>query len=319
MDTKSNNTLKAALNYITNNAEETTMNETTSTNNETIMNKNTDQKTVKLPELLTADLGWQLANIMLDKDLKPTLDDVKVGIQVLIPDFTRRFGKAEELSNGKIDWPVGKTGIVGDYYDRIEDQVSLVMSFGLNNLEGTELRNAALAVMDERDRAVPPVINHNDSREFDMDQLFFGTIADKTIYLMSRLNTEVRKTNPLVSQPMSSFSILDLQALLNLEITCRDSDDGVDSTQIDHLEFDDDDWGFSKSDASIRGTIEMELVEYEHAIYWQNSFKSFYEIGKGHKDFEHALKEQIEYRRESARAYKKEQAALKPVKGKKAA
>lgn len=267
------------------------------------------QFTVKANEMIIAETAYRLASYTLDRDMEPTLSDIRTSIQVLIPGFSTYFGKAVEDNNGQIIWPQGKKGLVGNTYDQMEDLIHTILQL---ETDGNELRHAATAVIMERKDQIPAIVKPND--DFVMDKVMKQTIASRIVYLAGRVNSIVRKSNPMLFPTQSNMMYNNLQKLVELTIRCVDADEGyTPETEInDDNQNVSDDWSMAARDNASE--INLQQVDYEEVMPYKKALVSWFNLGE-EKELKEFIVAELKRRSEQAREWRDAQQASFPIKG----
>lgn len=269
-----------------------------------------NQFTVNANEMIIAEAAYRLAGYTLPKDMEPTLNDIKTSIQVLIPGFSTYFGKAYEDENGQIVWPQGKKGLIGTHYDQTEELIHTILQL---DTDGTELRHAATAVMMERKDGIPALVKPND--DFVMDKVMKQVVAARIVYLAGRVNSIVRKSNPMLFPTQSNMMYHNLEKLVELELHAIDADDGY---TPEHEINDPDkqpiseDWSMAARDNNR--SIDLQLVDYEEVRPYQKALNSWFKLGEG-TDLKDYIVDELKRRAEQAREWRDAQQASFPIKG----
>lgn len=265
----------------------------------------------QLKALFIADLGYRLASLALPKDMLPTISDIKVGISYIVR-FNEIFARAEIDEHGEVSWPAGnKRGLVGEYFDYIEGLTTAALPY-LKEVAGEDLKNAAFAVLRERENgeyATP--VSVSGCRPDDTAMQRF--VAEKVVYYALRMAKLLNDAGyGRVVPRQSNFNVGNLVDLANLEIFPRNAEEGF----TPEVEGEQDTWDIA---GILRKEIKVQLddVEYERVSAIKEAFESFYgvDINTG-SDMRDILEDIIVSKRDRAREFIKEQQAASELKGK---
>jgi len=281
---------------------------------------------VSFNEYVAANLGYQLAARTLPKGKVPTLGDVAVGTfnptkGAKATDLTKGFSHwfvRVELSDGTANWttvPSGKYGLIEHQFDRMATLADTVVQLDLDPLK---TKHAAIAMLHERDDSgyTDLDLDIDAVDELPMDRALREFAAYHIVSLARDYTKALRKHVPTMINPVSRWTFDDMVRLSEIELTQKDSDDGVDPYVADHPERDGngyDDWDAARSENSHQ--VFLELVDYDKIEPVSHAFLSWFKLAPRIVD---ELRDQVQQSRVSAAEYLASNAASGPTKGRKA-
>ncbi len=272
----------------------------------------------ELTALFIANTGYALANAALPRDLKPALSDIRQGIGY-IPQFHSVFGKAIERTDGSIEWPAnGLKGIVGNYFDNLEEEADTALIYMSDGVAGDDLKQAACAVYMERNRkaiAIPKSPSGEESVTLENQRTLRAYVAQRFGFCTTQLIKLLRDHGyNTVFPPRSQLSVNDLESAMNTELV--PASEHVDNEGIDHHEQDADSWDIQTLIRTAKKGFELQPVEYELASLWQEAAQAWHEWVQI-LDAEDEVKEDVAYIVQRAKEFLAKQQSMSDLKGEK--
>lgn len=268
---------------------------------------------INVQAAFVADLAYRLANLALPKELVPTLSDVRTGISYIVR-FHEIFGRGELQADGTIVWPNGVKGIVGEYFDRLEDMTTEALGY-LNEISGNDLKSACLQIICERDKGEYTVID-TDTLTAD-SSVMRSFIADKVSFLGFRLAKVIRDSGYNTIVPAkTNFTVGNFKDLHGLEIYDAAYDEGFTPEQEN---------GSTDESWDIHGILHREVkvkldtVEFEKAHALKAAFNSYYELAMRDERIQDALEDTVERQVRDAKEWLERQRATSELQGRKRA